>query len=393
MALILPVLLALAFSHISQCALSSSSRSHFIQEILLENLNRFHSNRPALPAPDITATKQLKNLPVALALEAFCYLDFRSLTDFALTSKDSEELVNVHIKCRLMRFNPHYIFQDDFVNKVVFKITSDSLLICFELNCDNAEVVDRLELATLKYLIGAQMEMARLSILAFIHETLYGIDAHIPSDTKNWRLDFIRKCQNRRCPLTLAHYQTHHDHDLNGDLDDWTFAFDFFTRNPSIPEQIAFRASQQQHSNFHYLGASFPILSDFEIILNENLTKDSMPIGEIQTEAAFNSINWTPETINMVRAELLAIPLHIKRPRMVRLFYRKFSHLFPKYDPLLYIYTRDSLNPFQEDSIIEAGYSTQDLLWALETADLIPNLVKLDILFKLDKNKSDCYYA
>jgi hypothetical protein len=209
-----------------------------------------------------------------------------------------------------------------------------------------------------------------------MYENVYGLDAQVPINSRDWRINFVRNSQKFRMPRCKAAFIEYNDDNLTDfpfSLSEWLGMLEFLESGPSVRDQIAFLA-KNQHSQGHYL-TSIEIPDEFDIVIKENT---SAGLGDLVSEKMFETRVWTPE---MIKSIIENGPLKLKW--YWRLFYRKFPEFMDKNDLFTYIWSRDSMNPFDRDFITENWIFDLEQLIIEIVGVKMPNLVQIDMISKL----------
>lgn len=237
-----------------------------LNAILNENLRKFHLRLPPSPVssiPLLYSDSPKPKLQLDTCMEICDYLSFNDLIVFSEICKDSYTSIKILSASRLGRINPYYVFNQNWVNMMVYKMINDK-----KFNQDD------LDLISFHLIINPQqMNTDKLNILGFLYETVYGVDARVPLNQKDWRIAFLRHVQSFDMPKTKAfiiEYYTNHPGLLEYEVDFWISLIVFFSRKPSLMDQTSFRNSFYRPSQNHYT-SFLSIIDEFEIIFQENL--------------------------------------------------------------------------------------------------------------------------
>lgn len=230
---------------------------------LNENLIKFHSISPPFPylsVPLLITDSHKSKLPLDIYIKICDYLNFNDIIVFSEICKDTSNANRKWLACRLARINPYYVFQQNWVNMLIYKMIEDTKL-----------THDHLDLIAFKFIINHPNNTRQQeSVLRFLYETFYGID--VPLNQRDWRISFISHVQVFDMPKTLEYvnkyYENHSGH-LNYEVSDWLELIDFFSKKPTVEEQTRLWNSYNQRTQNHYTGA-FVIPDEFEIIFQEN---------------------------------------------------------------------------------------------------------------------------
>ena len=239
-----------------------------LHDILYENLTKFNAKSLPFPVSNIPllySDLPKPKLPLDTYMEICDYLSFNDLIVFSETCKDSYTAIKRWSANRLVRINPYYVFNQNWVNMMIYKMINDK-----KFNQDDLDFI------SFNFIINhQQLNTNKLIILRFLYQTVYGLDALVPLNQKDWRIAFLRHVQSFDMPKTKAfinEYYFNHPGLLECEADVWIELIDFFSSKPSLIDQAHFRNSfdQHQHSQNHYT-SYLSIPDEFEIIFQENL--------------------------------------------------------------------------------------------------------------------------
>lgn len=183
------------------CALIDLMDNSFLMKELLNNLNRFHKREApitALKAVTLMPNSKQSRFPNDIYLTVCQYLELNDILAFGLTFKDTFMASKISVINRLYLYNPHYIFDKFWMNSIILKILEEHLPF------ESYDVFhDNFHLLSFK-LITNQLDHTRipkvtyLMVLAFIYESVFGLETQVPINSKDWRLSFV---------LSLSPYQ------------------------------------------------------------------------------------------------------------------------------------------------------------------------------------------
>jgi hypothetical protein len=164
-----------------------------IRSCLLRASKRFHEKSPPLEVapPLLVQTSTPPNvferiLPPEIKFDIMDrFLDFDALVAFRQINRDNSQIPDEFLYRHLANFNPYYLVEDAIVNKLLFAVISKHFV--KSKNLQSPHIYDELQLLILKFNVEKlNFEVIPKQIyfylIAFINETVHGLNAGIPFD-------------------------------------------------------------------------------------------------------------------------------------------------------------------------------------------------------------------
>jgi len=241
-----------------------------IRSCLLGALKRFHEKSPPLKvAPPSLAQTSPPNLferfPFDVkndVLETF--VDLESLLKFKQTSKHNSRIPDEFLFSRLAKFNPYYLVEDPIVNKLLILVISKHFV--KSKNLQSPHIYDELELLILKLSIGklnfeAIPKRIYFYLIAFINETVHGLNSGVPFDRYFVLEDFATLLRLHEMPESLQFFKDNkelfklatvsYNTDIDADLD--------FLHSKPTKEEIKARFAFDSSNLWSWLDSACPI--------------------------------------------------------------------------------------------------------------------------------------
>jgi hypothetical protein len=162
-----------------------------IRSCLLRALKRFHEKSPPLEVapPLLVQTSTPPNvferiLPPEIKFDIMDrFLDFDALVAFRQINRDNSRIPDEFLFRHLAKFNPYYLVEDPIVNKLLFAVISKHFV--KSKNLQSPHIYDELQLLILKLNFGvldfeAIPKRIYFYLIAFINETVHGLNAGVP---------------------------------------------------------------------------------------------------------------------------------------------------------------------------------------------------------------------
>jgi hypothetical protein len=183
-----------------------------IRSCLLRALKRFHLKSPPLkvapPSLVQTPTPNLfERIPIDTKIDLFeKFLDYDSFITFKQTNSHYAQIPDEFIFRRLAKFNPYYLVEDEIVNKLLFAVISKHFV--KSRNLQSPHIYDELQLLILKFTVEklnfeAIPKRIYFCLIAFINETVYGLNSGIPFFQFYVLEDFATKLRLHEMPESL----------------------------------------------------------------------------------------------------------------------------------------------------------------------------------------------
>lgn len=321
------------------------------REMIMDNLRRFHNNLEPLQLADLNHSES-----------------FQTVND------------------RLVEFNKYYLFEEQWLNCVMYIIIKEYFPENFTLESEG--IHDCVELMTFEYIFKIREAICKFvpihlyhAILTFFHDTIYGPGQNVPSDILSWQTYISFKITGIDLSRTIAFFKS-----ILWE-NDFTEFLRFMLQSESPDER-----KQYFNENRHFLGFDRNAVHfewNFDGYLPENDAEsliDALGEGQIYSEHILDKIELT-ESIDEYLSSMVG-SRHIYR-RFQRYLYRKFGVQMEECinNCESYIESRDLDNPFG----LEVLQSFDDFEpWSafriVATKDL-PYLIKMDMLSKLVRSE------
>ena len=250
-----------------------------IRSCLLGALKRFHLKSPPLkvapPSLVQTSTENLfERIPIDTKIDIFeKFLDYDSFITFKRTNSHYAQIPDNFIFRRLAKFNPYYLVEDEIVNKLLFAVISKHFV--KSKNLQSPHIYDELQLLILKFNVeklNFEVIPKRIYfyLIAFINETVHGLNAGIPFDQYFVLENLATLLRQHEMPESLQFLKDNKKllkneyHGPNSDLD--------FLHSKPTKEEIRARFAFDSSSLRSWLNSPYPILlisSAIELFVDE----------------------------------------------------------------------------------------------------------------------------
>jgi hypothetical protein len=188
-----------------------------IRSCLLRALKRFHEKSPPLKvAPPRSVQTFSPNvferiLPPDIKFDIMDrFLDFDALVAFRQINRDNSRIPDEFLFRHLANFNPYYLVEDPIVSKLLFAVISKHFV--KSKNLQSAHIYDELQLLILKFTVRklnfeAIPKRIYFCLIAFINETVHGLNSGISFDQFYVLEDFATKLRQHEMHESLQFFQ------------------------------------------------------------------------------------------------------------------------------------------------------------------------------------------
>jgi hypothetical protein len=254
-----------------------------IRSCLLGALKRFHEKSPPLKVapPSLVQTSPpnlFERFPFDVkndVLETF--VDLESFLNFKQTSKHNSRIPDEFLFSRLATFNPYFLVEDEIVNKLLLLVISKHFV--KSKNLQSPHIYDELELLILKLSIEklnfeAIPKRIYFYLIAFINETVHGLNSGVPFDKYFVLEDFATKLRLHEMPESLQFFKDNKElfkgatvsyfTDIDADLD--------FLHSKPTKDEIKARFAFDSSNSWSWLNPPYPfwiVLSAIELFADE----------------------------------------------------------------------------------------------------------------------------
>lgn len=359
------------------------------RELLMNNLIRFHACLD--PVQLISASNDYvpqgnqlpQDLLVYLGNEILCSSEINNM--FSTCHYANQTRIQM-INDRLVQFNEHYLFEEQWMNNLMYVIIKEHFP--GNINLNNENIHDHIELMTLKYIERCHKQIPESiprplyhAILTFFHETVYGPRQMVPSDLSSWLGFMCSKITGFKFPLTINFLTLNFEQSIHARY----FEFMLEPRTRAEKEQFLL------HNISSYMGpedvSSYFIFDwNFEGTLSEEHAKkflEKLTESQIYSEHLLNRIELTPiiDEFLMRPSIEYASSFEMYRQYLQRKSGISFSEQIS--DCETYIRTRDLNNPLNLAELQSFKDFEPWKAFHLTATKELPHLTKMDMLSKL----------
>jgi hypothetical protein len=253
-----------------------------IRSCLLGALKRFHlKSLPLKVAPPLlvqtsTPPNLFEIFPFDVKNDVLAtFVDLESLLKFKQTNKHYAQIPDKFMFSRLAKFNPYYLVEDAIVNKLLLLVISKHFV--KSKNLQSPHIYDELELLILKLSIEklnfeAIPKRVYFYLIAFINETVHGLNSGVPFSQYFILEDFATKLRLHEMPESLQFFKDnkesfqdeYHGQNIDADLD--------FLHSKPTKDEIKARFAFDSSNSWSWLNPPYPfwiVLSAIELFADE----------------------------------------------------------------------------------------------------------------------------
>jgi hypothetical protein len=359
-----------------------------IRSCLLGALKRFHLKSPPLkvapPSLVQTSTENLfERIPIDTKIDLFeKFLDYDSFITFKRTNSHYAQIPDNFIFRRLAKFNPYYLVEDEIVNKLLFAVISRHFV--KSKNLQSPHIYDELELLILKLNFGvldfeAIPKRIYFCLIAFINETIHGLNAGIPLNQFQVVTDFATLLRQHEMPESLQFFKDNKKsfkEDILGPNIDTDL--DFLHSKPS-KEEIRARFAFDSSNVDRWLNSSNPKWLTYSVI---ELFAHEIPYNQLvrlntkilSKKPFLGMLRLLPDNQDFLE-RLIWRSFFIERVEFCAIYAEKFNTDLPD----CYLMSRNFSNEFSIEFSIDEPSSLYYVLNALEKARYF-NLYMIEVL-------------
>jgi hypothetical protein len=331
-----------------------------IRSCLLGALKRFHEKSPPLkvapPSLVQTPTPNLfERIPIDTKIDIFeKFLDYNSFITFKQTNSHYAQIPDEFLFRRLAKFNPYYLVEDAIVNKLLFAVISKHFV--KSKNLRSPQIYDELQLLILKFNVEklnfeAIPKRIYFCLIAFINETVYGLNSGIPFDKYFLLEDFATKLRLHEMPESLQFFKDNKElfkplfnDDIDADLD--------FLHSKPTKEEIRVRFVFDSSNLWSWLNSmrntTFIVHSVVELFVDEIPTDQlkSLDASTLSKKPFLDRLLLLPDIEEVIGKFITWYSSRFNEcAAFCAIFQEKFSFDLPH----CYLYSKNVLNEFSLD--------------------------------------------
>lgn len=211
MKILLALSALLVLVNVSCCVQFSSEIDKRIRRSLSAALKRFHLNYNLIFESTETSIDPLSDLPTDYKKRLFeTFLDVKSLIETSKTCRYFEKFSAAAVSQKLRLFNPHFATEDSLVNNLLLAVLSEHFK--DSTNLRSSSIQDELQLLILKYIydqlsFNVIPKNIYLYIIVFINEAVFGVEATVPLNREQVKIDFVRRLRTFNLPKCFEFFQ------------------------------------------------------------------------------------------------------------------------------------------------------------------------------------------
>jgi len=333
-----------------------------IRSCLLGALKRFHLKSPPLkvapPSLVQTSTPNLfERIPIDIKIDLFeKFLDYDSFITFKQTNSHYAQIPDEFIFRRLAKFNPYYLVEDEIVNKLLFAVISKHFV--KSRNLQSPHIYDELQLLILKFNVEklnfeAIPKRIYFCLIAFINETVHGLNAGIPFHQYYFLEDFATKLRLYEMHESLQFFKDNKESFKRTQRfkDDTVTDLDFLHSKPTKEElrtHFAFDSSNLRSWLNSMRNTTFIVHSVVELFVDEIPTDQlkSLDASTLSKKPFLDRLLLLPDSHEVIGK---FITWYSSRFNECAAFCAIFQERFNAELPHCYLYSKNVLNEFSLD--------------------------------------------
>ena len=365
----LAILVTILIISISICPCKSSSSLNIsivhATELLVNNLSKFHAEFPkGIVKIDEEEEEEEVFHFYAAGLDIKTQKKENPTAKNYFATDSSQEICE-----QLSNFSPYLVFKEDCINKLMHSFILEYFSEVRNLN--DLKLFDAFEVVSINF-IRKEFDDTMISddmmflILSFFHEMIYGIDETLPTSVDQWKIIFVQKLLVRDMPEAADYYMFLFNEKLIRKLriitderssvlyDQVEKIITFFRSNSNCNKCNLLKYYDEFIQNNEDVSNYAPELKfAIKLLLHETLVpfnvKDMIQFFEdLITNFSFSQsfldhFHCVSSYLNIEFKFKQSIKL--KEVRMMKAIYKKL-HLDSYQEYMKYLWTRDTLNPF-----------------------------------------------